>query len=281
MSIDAMAFVKGLTVGGPAPKALMLCIADYTDQWGWAYEQQAVLAAQVEVNERSIRRYAADLAKRGILEVYQLRNRLGNRCNVYRIGGFEPPSARHPIPESHISRHPGLERVRFDGGDGEIPGNPPDNLSYGSIGQIRQPIGHPVQTHRTPGANPPDTAVSGELSSTDINIFARAREAPPAAPEGGGASLASADAAIGAAAQLWQAARADLHREFGDATFRAWIKPLVLVATHPKFVIEAPSRFHRDRALSLYGDRLRAALWRRFESDAEIEWIVELARAPP
>ncbi|MEX0697979.1 MAG: chromosomal replication initiator protein DnaA [Dongiaceae bacterium] len=59
----------------------------------------------------------------------------------------------------------------------------------------------------------------------------------------------------------WARVRGRLRTECGDAAFRSWLKPLVLVGHRdPEVRLAVPTRFMRDWVDTHYGDRLRA-LW--------------------
>jgi chromosomal replication initiator protein len=62
-------------------------------------------------------------------------------------------------------------------------------------------------------------------------------------------------------AQQWARVRGRLRAEFGEAAFRSWLKPLVLLGQRGGEVrIGVPSRFMRDWVIAHYADRLRV-LW--------------------
>jgi len=62
-------------------------------------------------------------------------------------------------------------------------------------------------------------------------------------------------------AEQWTRVRARLRAEVGEAAFRSWLKPLVLVSLREGVVrLSLPTRFMRDWVSSNYADRLRE-LW--------------------
>src|SRR4029077_5764720 len=59
----------------------------------------------------------------------------------------------------------------------------------------------------------------------------------------------------------WARVRGRLRTEFGEAAFRSWLKPMVLLGQNGSEVrIGVPSRFMRDWVVAHYADRLRV-LW--------------------
>src|SRR5215468_2814990 len=59
----------------------------------------------------------------------------------------------------------------------------------------------------------------------------------------------------------WARVRGRLRAEFGEAAFRSWLKPMVLLGQNGSEVrIGVPSRFMRDWVVAHYADRLRV-LW--------------------
>ncbi|HZF36619.1 MAG TPA: chromosomal replication initiator protein DnaA [Candidatus Angelobacter sp.] len=59
----------------------------------------------------------------------------------------------------------------------------------------------------------------------------------------------------------WARVRGRLRTEFGEAAFRSWLKPMVLIGQNGSEVrIGVPSRFMRDWVVAHYADRLRV-LW--------------------
>ena len=59
----------------------------------------------------------------------------------------------------------------------------------------------------------------------------------------------------------WARVRGRLRTEFGEAAFRSWLKPMVLLGQNGSEVrIGVPSRFMRDWVVAHYVDRLRV-LW--------------------
>jgi chromosomal replication initiator protein len=62
-------------------------------------------------------------------------------------------------------------------------------------------------------------------------------------------------------ASQWAQVRGRLRTEFGEATFRSWLKPLTLVGQHENAVnIAVKTRFMRDWIAQHYADRIRS-LW--------------------
>ena len=72
--------------------------------------------------------------------------------------------------------------------------------------------------------------------------------------------MTKSDSCSGDSDTLWTEVRLRLRRECGDAAFRNWIKPLVLVRlSGSAAVIAAPTRFMRDHVATHFGKRVAAA----------------------
>jgi chromosomal replication initiator protein len=79
--------------------------------------------------------------------------------------------------------------------------------------------------------------------------------------------------AIGLGAE-WARVRGQLRREFGEAAFRSWLKPLTFAGTSEGEIrITVPTRFLRDWVMSHYAERIQA-LWR--EENPDIGTVVIL-----
>ena len=79
----------------------------------------------------------------------------------------------------------------------------------------------------------------------------------------------------------WARVRGRLRSEVGDAAFRSWLKPLVLVEVRNGVArLAVPTRFMRDWVCSHYQDRLRA-LWRAEDAKLKaVEIVVQSSRRP-
>ena len=77
----------------------------------------------------------------------------------------------------------------------------------------------------------------------------------------------------------WARVRGRLRAEFGEATFRSWLKPLTLAGKRgPDLRVAVPSRFMRDWVATHYADRLKA-LWSSENPEIRtVEVIVDAAR---
>ncbi len=80
----------------------------------------------------------------------------------------------------------------------------------------------------------------------------------------------------------WARVRGRLRAEFGDATFRSWLKPLSLAGKRgPDLRVSVPSRFMRDWVATHYADRLKA-LWSSENPEIRtVEVIVDANRPVP
>jgi chromosomal replication initiator protein len=82
-----------------------------------------------------------------------------------------------------------------------------------------------------------------------------------------------------ALASQWAQVRGRLRTEFGEATFRSWLKPLTLVGQHDNSVnIAVKTRFMRDWITQHYAERIRS-LWQAANPDIRsIELVVDASR---
>jgi chromosomal replication initiator protein len=78
----------------------------------------------------------------------------------------------------------------------------------------------------------------------------------------------------------WARVRGRLRQEFGEATFRSWLKPLTLAGRRGADLrVSVPSRFMRDWVATHYADRLRT-LWSSENPDIRtVEVIVDTTQA--
>src|ERR1700759_521824 len=74
----------------------------------------------------------------------------------------------------------------------------------------------------------------------------------------------------------WARVRGRLRAEFGEATFRSWLKPLTLAGRRgPDLRVAVPSRFMRDWVATHYADRLKT-LWTNEDPEIRsVEVIVD------
>src|SRR5919109_3490710 len=84
----------------------------------------------------------------------------------------------------------------------------------------------------------------------------------------------------------WARVRGKLKAEFGEATFKSWLKPLTLVAMDKGEIrIAVPTRFMRDWVRSHYADRIRLLWAAENRNVRSIEIIVQTtpvrAETPP
>jgi chromosomal replication initiator protein len=80
----------------------------------------------------------------------------------------------------------------------------------------------------------------------------------------------------------WARVRGRLRGELGEATYRSWLKPLVLVAVRGGTVrIAVPNRFMRDWVSSNYGDRIRGLWASEARGVQDVEIVVKAASPPP
>jgi chromosomal replication initiator protein len=79
----------------------------------------------------------------------------------------------------------------------------------------------------------------------------------------------------------WARIRGRLRAEYGEATFRSWLKPLTLAGRRGADLrVAVPSRFMRDWVTTHYGDRIKA-LWSTENPEIRsVEVIVDSGRKP-
>src|SRR5215831_20949006 len=80
-------------------------------------------------------------------------------------------------------------------------------------------------------------------------------------------------------ASQWAQVRGRLRSEFGEATFRSWLKPLTLLGqSDDQVAIAVKTRFMRDWISQHYADRIRA-LWQAANPEIRtIEFVVDGSR---
>ncbi|WP_459850823.1 chromosomal replication initiator protein DnaA [Dongia sp. agr-C8] len=80
----------------------------------------------------------------------------------------------------------------------------------------------------------------------------------------------------------WARVRGRLRQEFGEATFRSWLKPLTLAGRRGADLrVSVPSRFMRDWVATHYADRLRT-LWSSENPEIHsVEVIVDTTQTEP
>jgi len=90
MSIEAMAYVKTLTITKPAQKLVMLLIADrISNETGECFPGQKRLAKEASMTERYVRRILGDLVKSGLLSSRYRYGENGKRTtSAYELVGF-------------------------------------------------------------------------------------------------------------------------------------------------------------------------------------------------
>jgi hypothetical protein len=109
MSIEAMNWARKILTGCPGRKAVLMSLADRADEQWSCFPSLALIAAETELCERSVRRHLRELEDQGV--VYT-ENRPGRRSR-YTIGaGITPDMKSSQTPDTE-SGHPG-HRVRPD-----------------------------------------------------------------------------------------------------------------------------------------------------------------------
>lgn len=76
----------------------------------------------------------------------------------------------------------------------------------------------------------------------------------------------------------WEKVSLDLIKEFGDAAFKSWLKPLVVLGFQQrKLILAAPSRFMRDWVNAHYANRI-CKIW--MSMNPNIDSIDIIIKAP-
>ena len=114
---QASHWVKKVKTGNASRKSVLLCIAETSDPWGYAWDSVKTIAEEAEVSERQTRRILADLAGLGFLEVYQGRGARGQLLNLYRLCYNAKPA--DSLPEDHPSLSGRYRLFRYKKADPE------------------------------------------------------------------------------------------------------------------------------------------------------------------
>ena len=74
--------------------------------------------------------------------------------------------------------------------------------------------------------------------------------------------------------RIWARVRGRLRQEFGESTYRSWIRSLVLEeVVNKKVTLAAPTLFMRDRIVAQYGDRITSA-WAAESADTINDCVI-------
>ena len=74
--------------------------------------------------------------------------------------------------------------------------------------------------------------------------------------------------------RIWARVRGRLRQEFGESTYRSWIRSLVLEEViGERVTLAAPTLFMRDRIVSQYGDRITLA-WAAESADTVSDCLI-------
>jgi hypothetical protein len=101
MSWQASAWAKGQKTGSPSKKAVLLCLGETTDQWGFAWAGGAVIAVEAELSLRQVRTLIRELAEQELITIFQGRGKDGVKVNLYRLNFAAKP--KDPVPDDHPS----------------------------------------------------------------------------------------------------------------------------------------------------------------------------------
>ena len=152
MSVREMTWAFGQRVGSPMGKLVLLALADrHNDETGAdAFPMIGTIAAETEMNERSVRRHLEALEAAGLIACLAR-----GRGRVYRLGppadtgrrvrwrtaatGHSVIETSHRVRESGLSVHDTGQRVLRTSGNRFQPGK-----SSGEDAQARQPRNPPA-----------------------------------------------------------------------------------------------------------------------------------------
>ena len=77
--------------------------------------------------------------------------------------------------------------------------------------------------------------------------------------------------------RIWARVRGRLRQEFGESTYRSWIRSLVLEeVVNKKVTLAAPTLFMRDRIVAQYGDRITSA-WAAESADTINDCVITVS----
>jgi len=68
MSVQAITWVLGVKAGGAAPKCVLLCLANYSDEQGYCWPGQQRIARETELSIDSVQRCLQKLERRKLIE---------------------------------------------------------------------------------------------------------------------------------------------------------------------------------------------------------------------
>lgn len=85
MSITAIAWAWTINGLGPDPKFVLMALADQADDTGYCWPSQRLIAQQVEMGERTVRRHLKTLQEVGLLTATVRSSSDGRRSEAYRL----------------------------------------------------------------------------------------------------------------------------------------------------------------------------------------------------
>lgn len=92
MSYQATVWAATIRTGSPTLKALLLAVANYTDEDGVCFPKQITLAYDTEMSKRSVQRGLEKLRDLGIIEIAErFQDDGGQTSNLLRLVDFIPP----------------------------------------------------------------------------------------------------------------------------------------------------------------------------------------------
>lgn len=101
MSVAACNWAVKQRAGGAGPKAVLLALAHHADTDGVCYPSQSVLAEEMEMDERTVRRHVAHLESAGIIERIRRTRKNGSRkSDAYRLNLHRVADARTDLPDN-------------------------------------------------------------------------------------------------------------------------------------------------------------------------------------
>lgn len=174
MSWQATEWARGQVCGKAAGKCLLYAIANYADEHGRCWPSQARLAADTEMDVRSVRRWIDKFSDLNIVAVVPRRGPKGHRASDeirLRMGDSEGEETQATLPDKLTGRDED-ENPDIPSDEGQ---SQPVNLS------VRHPTGQNVHSNRTRTSSQPDKTAP----HIRINTQEPPKEHSPQPPGGG------------------------------------------------------------------------------------------------
>jgi hypothetical protein len=122
MSLKVMSWAWTIALA-PAPKLVLMALADEADDRGFCFPSQRRIAAKCNITERSVRRMIGVLASKHHLAVVQRFNNRARTSNGYQLASDNPRTNCPGDPDTAVRG----DRTTLSGGSGHSCPGPPDN----------------------------------------------------------------------------------------------------------------------------------------------------------